>query len=107
MAGLASFGRSWPDLAARFGAHAVFGIRWHCSYSQAGEFPDVNPSRTSGDHVSEGIQSVIAAFPFFVDIGLDDIARTIGVVLSVRQGFEKALSVTRAGMKRVSVSVPA
>ena len=57
--------------------------------------------------IDEGIQSVIAPFAFVVDIGLDDIARTVGVMLSVRQGFEKALSVTRAGMKRVSVSVPA
>ena len=60
--------------------------------SPAGEFLDAAGGRSESNEIAEGIGGVVAAGSLFVDVGFEDIAGAVRVVLQVRQTFDQVLA---------------
>ena len=57
---------------------------------KAGEFANINAVDLDGDEVAQGVGGVIATSPLLVDVGLQDIAGVVGIVLQIRQAGDEA-----------------
>jgi hypothetical protein len=71
------------------------------------EFAGGDLGRAGGDEIAQGIGRVVAANAFFVEVGFEDVAGAIGVVLQVREGFDQAAAagVNEEGGKHAGIRV--